>query len=106
MHPFSLAPEAIARVTARCGKPHPFDKFDPKRTALVVVDMQNGFMQAGVAHALCPMAERIAELEHRAITEALAHTDGNRTAAARLLGISRASLYDRLEKMGAGSDIV
>ena len=53
-----------------------------------------------------PMAERIAELEHRAITEALAHTDGNRTAAARLLGISRASLYDRLEKMGAGSDIV
>ena len=32
---------------------------DPARTALVVVDMQNAFMLPGVAHALCPMAEKI-----------------------------------------------
>ncbi|HEY9094457.1 MAG TPA: sigma 54-interacting transcriptional regulator [Hydrogenophaga sp.] len=51
-----------------------------------------------------PMAERIAELEHAAIAEALAHTNGNRTAAARLLGISRASLYDRLSIMGLASE--
>lgn len=43
-----------------------------------------------------PLPEQIAELERRAIADALAHTGGNRTAAARLLGISRASLYDRL----------
>jgi len=43
-----------------------------------------------------PLPEQIAELEQRAIAQALVHTGGNRTAAARLLGISRASLYDRL----------
>ena len=51
------------------------------------------------AEVLRPMAARIAELEHSAIAEALMHTGGNRTAAARLLGISRASLYDRLDAM-------
>ena len=40
----------------------------------------------------------------QAIADALVHTGGNRTAAARLLGISRASLYDRLEAMGELSE--
>jgi hypothetical protein len=35
------------------------DALDPAKTALVVVDMQNAFMLPGVAHALCPMAEKI-----------------------------------------------
>ena len=43
-----------------------------------------------------PLPEQIAELEQRAIAAALARTGGNRAAAARLLGISRASLYDKL----------
>jgi transcriptional regulator with PAS, ATPase and Fis domain len=43
-----------------------------------------------------PLAEQVAELERRAIAQALARTGGNRSAAAKLLGISRASLYDRL----------
>ncbi len=45
---------------------------------------------------LRPLPQRIAELERQAIAAALAHTGGNRAAAARLLGISRASLYDKL----------
>lgn len=45
---------------------------------------------------LRPLPEQIAELEQRAIAAALARTGGNRVAAAKLLGISRASLYDRL----------
>ena len=49
--------------------------------------------------AFRPLPDQIAELERRAIREALARTDGNRAAAARLLGISRASLYDRLQAM-------
>ncbi len=49
---------------------------------------------------LRPLPEQIAELEQRAIGLALAQTGGNRTAAARLLGISRASLYDRLAGQG------
>jgi DNA-binding NtrC family response regulator len=43
-----------------------------------------------------PLAEQVAELERRVIAQALARTGGNRSAAAKLLGISRASLYDRL----------
>ncbi|MDB5373955.1 MAG: Nicotinamidase-related amidase [Belnapia sp.] len=59
MHPFAI-PEAIAaRVAGRCGTSHPFSRLDARRTALVVIDMQNGFMRADLAHALCPMAEHV-----------------------------------------------
>jgi len=43
-----------------------------------------------------PLAQAIAELEARAIRDALAATGGNKVAAARLLGIARATLYDKL----------
>ncbi len=46
---------------------------------------------------LRPLAEQVAELEQRAIEAAMAATGGNKVAAARLLGISRAKLYERLE---------
>jgi len=46
--------------------------------------------------ALRPLAEQVAELERRAIEAALAATGGNKVAAARMLGISRAKLYERL----------
>jgi DNA-binding NtrC family response regulator len=49
------------------------------------------------ARALRPLAEQVAELEREAIEAALAVTLGNKVAAARLLGISRAKLYERLE---------
>ena len=38
----------------------------------------------------------MAELEARCIRQALQRTDGNKLAAARLLGISRATLYQKL----------
>jgi transcriptional regulator with PAS, ATPase and Fis domain len=49
------------------------------------------------ADALRPLAEQVAEVERQAIQAALAATGGNKLAAARLLGISRAKLYERLE---------
>ncbi|WP_439113254.1 sigma-54 interaction domain-containing protein [Hydrogenophaga sp.] len=58
----------------------------------------------GAAAAPRPLPEQIAELERQAIRAALAHTQGNRTAAAKLLGISRASFYDRLASMGEVSE--
>jgi transcriptional regulator with PAS, ATPase and Fis domain len=48
-----------------------------------------------------PLPQAIAELEMRAIREALTATGGNKLAAAKLLGISRATLYD---KLGAADD--
>ena len=43
-----------------------------------------------------PLAEAVSELESRAILQALAATGGNKLAAARLLGIARATLYEKL----------
>jgi transcriptional regulator with PAS, ATPase and Fis domain len=56
---------------------------------------------AAPAAARKPLPQAIAELEMRAIREALAATGGNKLAAAKLLGISRATLY---EKLGAADD--
>jgi transcriptional regulator with PAS, ATPase and Fis domain len=43
---------------------------------------------------------RLAELEERLVREALARTGGNRTRAARLLGISRNGLAIKMERLG------
>ena len=59
MHRLSIPQSVVDRVVARRGREHVHDVLDPARTALVVVDMQNAFMLPGVAHALCPMAEKI-----------------------------------------------
>ena len=45
---------------------------------------------------LRPLAAQVAELEQQAIRAALLQTGGNKAAAAKLLGISRATLYERL----------
>jgi transcriptional regulator with PAS, ATPase and Fis domain len=45
---------------------------------------------------LRPLGEQVAELEQRAIQAALQATGGNKLAAARLLQVSRATLYERL----------
>jgi len=52
--------------------------------------------QGAPAASLRPLAEQVAQLERRAIAQALQATGGNKVAAARLLGISRATLYERL----------
>ena len=47
MHALSIPPDLTTRVTARAGRPHPFDVMEPGKTAFVVVDMQNSFMKPG-----------------------------------------------------------
>jgi transcriptional regulator with PAS, ATPase and Fis domain len=43
-----------------------------------------------------PLPQLVAELERRSIDSALAATQGNKVSAAKLLGISRATLYEKL----------
>jgi len=47
MHQIAIPSHAIERALARRGRLHPFDSLDPAKTALVVVDLQNGFMAPG-----------------------------------------------------------
>ena len=47
MHNVTIRQEIVDRVLARRGRYHWFDRLDPKRTALVVIDMQEMFCAPG-----------------------------------------------------------
>lgn len=51
----------------------------------------------GSAAAVRPLAEQVADLERQAIAAAMGAARGNKVAAAKMLGISRATLYGRLD---------
>jgi ureidoacrylate peracid hydrolase len=59
MHKVAISQSIVDRVVARRGREHIFDDLVPAKTALVVVDMQNGFMVPEVGHAPCAMAHEI-----------------------------------------------
>ena len=59
MHKVTIPQSVIDDVVRSRGREHVFDTLDPAKTALIVVDMQNGFMLKGVAHALCEEAIEI-----------------------------------------------
>ena len=75
MHTLSIPQSVIGRVIEKRGREHVYADLDPAKTALVVVDMQNAFMLPGVAHALCPMAEKIVPNINR-LAEAVRATGG------------------------------
>jgi ureidoacrylate peracid hydrolase len=58
MHKLDIKQSTIDAVVRRTGKRHPFDVIDPRRTALVVIDMQNHFVAPGFM-AETPMAREI-----------------------------------------------
>jgi ureidoacrylate peracid hydrolase len=59
MNWFDVPDGVTSRVITRCGVAHPHAHLDPQRTALIVVDLQNAFMDDEVGHAVCPMARAI-----------------------------------------------
>jgi len=75
MHKVSIPQPVVDRVTARRGRAHIYDDLDARKTALVVVDLQNAFMLPGVAHTLCPMAEKIVPNVNR-LARAMRFTGG------------------------------
>ena len=56
---FFVPKSVTEHIVARRGRAHIYDNLDPRKTALVVVDMQNAFMLPDVAHSLCPNAQTI-----------------------------------------------
>jgi ureidoacrylate peracid hydrolase len=59
MNGLDIPASVTARVLARCGVEHPHAGLDPARTALVVIDLQNAFMDDAIGHAVCPAARDI-----------------------------------------------
>ena len=47
MHKLTVNPDVVSRVTERRGGLRVFDSIDCKRTAHIIVDLQNGFMAPG-----------------------------------------------------------
>jgi len=66
MDKFSMPVEIIARVVARVGRTHPFDKLEASKTAFVVIDMQNYYLKPGylgdvsLARGIVPAATVVA----------------------------------------------
>ena len=56
MHPTQLPAHVVDRVVFRRGRLHGFEAIEPRKTALVVVDMQNDFVREG-GGLLVPDAE-------------------------------------------------
>jgi ureidoacrylate peracid hydrolase len=59
MHEIKIAQWAVDRALERRGKRHVHEDLDPRKTALIVVDLQNGFMVEEVAAAYVPVAVEI-----------------------------------------------
>jgi ureidoacrylate peracid hydrolase len=75
MHKIAIPKSVVERVIARRGREFVYDNLDPRKTALLVVDMQNAFMLPGVAHTLCPMAREIVPNVNR-LARAVRETGG------------------------------
>lgn len=61
-HNVDIPDYVIERIMAKRGRLHVFDRFDPARTALVVIDMQNFFVaEVETARSICPNINRLAD---------------------------------------------
>ena len=74
MHEVAIRPEIIERVLARRGRLHLYERLDARRTALIVIDMQNAFVAPGApievpgAREIVPKINRLAgELRKRGV---------------------------------------
>jgi len=78
----------------------------PDRATIRAGDVRGWLRQRRGAVAPTPTAHgpslRLRDLEVWAITEALRQAEGNKKRAAQLLGISRDTLYRKLQEMGVG----
>jgi ureidoacrylate peracid hydrolase len=67
MHKIEMSPEILDRIKGLRDGLHMFDHIDPSRTAHIIVDLQNGFMEPGatvelpVAREIVPNVNRICE---------------------------------------------
>jgi ureidoacrylate peracid hydrolase len=67
MTAYPFPPELVERIRAQRGALHCYDRLEPRRTALVVVDMQTGFLKEGwpttldAARDIVPTINRLAQ---------------------------------------------
>jgi ureidoacrylate peracid hydrolase len=116
MHTLALPPDLVARVRARLGRDHAYDRLVPAKTALLVVDMQNYFVAEGMpasnptARIIPPTINRLAAALRGAggrvvwiVTEALPEDSGDWPNLYALLGREgRARRHEGLARESEG----
>jgi ureidoacrylate peracid hydrolase len=75
MHTIEMPQWAIKVAMERRGRAHIHDNLDPAKTALIVVDLQNGFMVEEVAVAYVPFAKELCPAVNR-LAAAVRRTGG------------------------------
>lgn len=115
MHKIELSPDMIARVKKRRGgKLHAYDRIDPKKTALIVIDMQNVWVKQGMpaytpyCEAIVPNINRIAAAMRKAggsvwWVRAIYGDDAPRTWSAYMEFLSPEFLGDMLGALTEGN---
>jgi ureidoacrylate peracid hydrolase len=68
MKGITLPDAVIARVVARRGSAHPCARLDAARTALIVIDMQNAYMDPAAGYTACAEARAIVPTINRLAT--------------------------------------
>ena len=71
----TIPDDIVQRVVERRGGEHCFAALDPAKTALVVIDLQNAFMDEAVGHAVVPAARDIVPAVNR-LAEAVRRSGG------------------------------
>jgi len=66
--------------------------------------LPGGALSPGEERVPLPLKERVQAYERGLVVEALREARGNRSEAARRLGISRVTLHDKLKRYGLGAD--
>jgi hypothetical protein len=77
MHRVAIPDDITERVIRHCDRAHVYDEFDPRRSALLVLDMQNAFMLPEVSHTLCPTAVYLSFGNTLSTDEIVSHLERN-----------------------------
>ncbi len=109
----ALSPEAVARLAASSWPGNVRELQNALARAAIlcrgrVIQLSdlptetpaNGDLAAAPSAGLLRLRDILAETERRVISQALEHEGWNRTRAARLLGISRRQLFDKIQQYG------
>ena len=116
MHKVALSPDMVARVKKRRGgKLHAFDRLDPGKTALIVIDMQNVWVKEGMpaytpyCEAIVPNINRLAAAMRNAgdsvwWVRAIYGDDAPRTWSAYMEFLSPEFLGDMLGALTEGNE--
>lgn len=116
MHKSELSPDIVARVTRRRGgKLHAYDRIDPARTALVVIDMQNVWVKEGMpafspyCAPIVPNINRLAGATRRAggkvyWVRAIYGDDAPNTWSAYMDFLDRGQMEDMLAALTDGNE--